>query len=90
MSGYYYPTHEALEFFAGRRTYPKRKVFVRGSEGKHILVVADQEDESKSFVDYLSDYSDREGALKDYREALSDHQDKIKAILEQNADSAGN
>ncbi len=90
MSGYYYPTHEALEFFAGRRTYPKRKVFVRDSEGKHVLVAADQEDESKSFADYLNDYSDREGALRDYREALSDYQDKIKAILEQNADSAGN
>jgi hypothetical protein len=88
MSGYYYPTHEALEFFTGRRTFPKRKVFVRGSGGKHVLV--DQEDESKAFADYLNDYSDREGALRDYREALSNYQDKIKAILEQNTVSAGN
>jgi len=92
MSGYYYPTREALEFFAGRRTFPKRKVFVRDREGKHVLVAADQGDEqSKSFADYLNDHrSDREGVLRDYRQALSDCQDKIKAILEQNAESAGN
>ena len=90
MSGYYFPTQEALEFFAGKRTFPKRKVFVRDSEGKHVQVSPDKEEESKSFTDYLNDYSDRDGALRDYREALSTYQDKIKAILGQNTDSARN
>ena len=84
MSGYYYPTHEALEFFAGRRMFPKKRVFVRDSEGKHVLISDDKDEENRSFTDYLNDRSDSVSALNDYKEALSAYQDRIKAILEQN------
>ena len=84
MSGYYYPTREALEFFSGKRNFPKKKVFVRDSEGKHVQVAEDGEAESKSFAEYLEDYADRDSALREYREALASHGEKIKAILEQN------
>ncbi|HKW04878.1 MAG TPA: hypothetical protein VJN71_06215 [Nitrososphaerales archaeon] len=68
MSGYYYPTSEALEFFEGKRNIPKKKVFVKDREGKHQFV-SDGGD-SKSFSEFLSDYADRESALSEYNEAL--------------------
>ena len=83
MSGYYYPTQEALEFFAGKRNFPKKKVFVKGGDGKHILVSEDEE--TRSFAEFLQDYADRDKALEDYREALTSNLDKIKAILERDA-----
>ena len=83
MSGYYYPTHEALEFFAGKRGFPKRRVFVRDSEGKHLQVSDDKDEENRTFEEYLNDHSDRVSALNDYKEALSTYRERIKAILEQ-------
>lgn len=80
MSGYYYPTEEALEFFAGKRSFPKKKVFARGNDGEHILVTEDTE--TRTFTEYLSDYADRDSALQEYRDALNANQDKIRAILE--------
>ncbi|MGA2874207.1 MAG: hypothetical protein ABSE82_01600 [Nitrososphaerales archaeon] len=77
MSGYYYPTEEALEFFEGKKNIPKKRVFVRDKDGKHVL--ASDEGESRSFSDYLGDYADRESALHEYSEALKDYQDRIKA-----------
>lgn len=68
MSGYYYPTSEALEFFEGKRNIPKKKVFVKDREGKHQFV--SDEGDSKSFSEFLSDYADRESALSEYNEAL--------------------
>ncbi|MHB8567163.1 MAG: hypothetical protein ACYC7D_11595 [Nitrososphaerales archaeon] len=81
MSGYYYPTQDALEFFAGKRSFPKKKVFARGSGGEHVLVSEDGE--LRSFTEYLADYADRDSALEEYRDALNANKDKIKAILEQ-------
>jgi hypothetical protein len=77
MSGFYYPTEEALEFFEGKKNIPKKRVFVRDKDGKHVL--ASDEGESRSFSDYLSDFADRESALQEYREALKDYNTKIKA-----------
>ena len=77
MSGYYYPTEEALEFFQGKKNLPKKRVFVRDKDGKHKLV--SDEGESKSFSEYLSDYADRESALNEYAEALRSYKEKIKA-----------
>jgi hypothetical protein len=76
MSGFYYPTEEALEFFEGKRRIPKKRVFVRDREGKHVL--ASDEGESKSFSEYLNDFAHRESALQEYREALKEY-DRIKA-----------
>ncbi len=80
MSGYYYPTKEALEFFQGKRNFTKKKVFAMDAEGKHVLVA--DEGESRSFAEYLEDYADRESALREYREALGSCGERIKAILE--------
>jgi len=68
MSGHYYPTQEALDFFSGKRGFPKKKVFIRNKDGKHQLV--SEEGELKSFSDYLGDYSDRESVLREYADAL--------------------
>jgi hypothetical protein len=76
MSGFYYPTEEALKFFEGKKNLPKKRVFTRGPDGRHVL--ASEEGESKSFADYLHDYSDRESALQEYRDALRDYQNRIK------------
>lgn len=81
MSGYYYPTEEALEFFQGKRNLPKKRVFIRDKEGKHQL--ASDEGEKRSFSEYLSDYADRESALKEYSDALSSYNAK-KPGKEQN------
>ena len=77
MSGYYYPTEEALEFFEGKRNIPKKRVFVKDKEGKHVL--ASDEGESRSFADYLNDHADRESSLQEYREALTAYQERVKA-----------
>jgi hypothetical protein len=77
MSGHYYPTEEALDFFEGKTGYPKRKVFVRGKDGKHELVASDAE--IRSFADYLSDHADRESALREYREALDSYKTKARS-----------
>jgi len=77
MSGYYYPTEEALAFFEGTKNVPKKRVFVRDKDGKHVL--ASDEGEKRSFSDYLSDYADRESALIEYRDALAAYQNKVKA-----------
>jgi hypothetical protein len=77
MSGYYYPTNEALEFFEGKRGFPKKKVFIRNKEGKHEPIGEDGE--VKSFADYLSDYADRDSALAEYREALQSFKEKLKS-----------
>jgi hypothetical protein len=74
MSGDYYPTSEALDFFEGKRDFPKKKVFARGKDGKHIPI--GEEGESRSFLDYLSDYADRDSALKEYREALGAYKNR--------------
>lgn len=80
MSGYYYPTKQALEFFSGRIKFPKKKVFVKGSGGKHVLVGEDGI--KRSFDEYLNDHADRDSALQEYRETLERYQDRIKATLE--------
>ncbi len=77
MSGYYYPTEEALEFFEGKKNIPKKKVFLRDKDGKHVL--ASDGGESKSFSDYLGDYADRESAMEEYKEALATYRTKIKS-----------
>ncbi|MHB1868785.1 MAG: hypothetical protein ACYCPP_07560 [Nitrososphaerales archaeon] len=79
MSGYYYPTEEAIEFFEGKKNVPKKRVFVRDKDGKHVL--ASDEGERRSFSDYLADYADRESALLEYREALKAYQNKVKADM---------
>jgi hypothetical protein len=76
MSGHYYPTQEALDFFEGKTGYPKKKVFVRGKDGKHELVATDSD--VRSFADYLSDYADRDSALKEYGEALNSYKARAK------------
>lgn len=81
MSGHYYPTQEALDFFEGKTGFPKKKVFVRGKDGKHELVATDSD--VRSFADYLSDYADREQALKEYGEALNSY--KLRAKGEEKA-----
>ena len=68
MSGFYYPTEEALEFFLGRRKFPKKKVFTKDKNGRHVL--ASEEGPMRTFSDYLSDYADRESALAEYSDAL--------------------
>lgn len=77
MSGYYYPTEEALEFFEGKRNIPKKRVFVKDKDGKHILV--SEEGEGRSFEDYLDDHADRESSLREYRDALKAYQERVKA-----------
>jgi hypothetical protein len=77
MSGYYYPTKDALEFFEGKKLIPKKRVFVRGKDGQHVLV--SEEGDKKAFNEYLSDYADRDGALKEYNEALGAYRAKFKA-----------
>lgn len=77
MSGYYYPTTEALEFFEGKRNIPKKRVFVKDREGKHQFV--SNEGESRSFSEYLSDYADRESALFEYNEALKSYKSRVKS-----------
>ena len=77
MSGFYYPTTEALEFFEGKRGFPKKKVFIRDKEGKHQPTGEDGE--VKSFVEYLSDYADRESALAEYKQALDSYKDRLKS-----------
>jgi hypothetical protein len=81
MSGLYYPTQDALEFFEGKRSIPKKRVFVKGEGGKHVLV--GDEGESKSFSDYLHDYSDRETALKEYTEALKSYRERYSDTKQQ-------
>jgi hypothetical protein len=76
MSGFYYPTKEAIEFFEGKRLVAKKRVFTRGKDGQHVL--RDEEGERKSFDEYLNDHSDRDSALKEYHEALDFHRRKIK------------
>jgi hypothetical protein len=77
MSGYYYPTSEALEFFEGKRGFPKKKVFVRNKEGKHEPIGEDGE--VKSFADFLADHADRESALAEYRLALEEYRSKFSS-----------
>jgi hypothetical protein len=77
MSGYYYPTKDALEFFEGKKLISKKRVFTKGKDGQHIL--RQEEGEKKGFSDYLYDYSDRESALKEYSEALEAYRKRIKA-----------
>jgi hypothetical protein len=77
MSGHYYPTTEALEFFEGKRGFPKKKVFIRDKEGRHQPIGEDGD--AKSFTEYLADYSDRDSALAEYKEALDAYRDKIKS-----------
>ncbi len=76
MSGYYYPTDEAIDFFSGKKTFPKRKVFTRDKSGKHLLV--SDEGERRLFSDYLSDHSDRQSALQIYSEALKAYHEKLQ------------
>jgi hypothetical protein len=76
MSGHYYPTQEALDFFEGKAGFPKKKVFVRGKDGKHELVQTDSD--VRSFADYLADYADRDSALKEYKEALNVYKARSK------------
>jgi hypothetical protein len=76
MSGYYYPTRDALDFFEGTKLVPKKRVFTKGKDGQHVL--RDEEGEKKAFSDYLNDYSDRESALREYSEALETYRRKIK------------
>ena len=77
MSGHYYPTTEALEFFEGKRGFPKKKVFIKDKEGKHQP--AGEGGEIRSFVEYLSDHADRDSALAEYREALDSYRNKAKS-----------
>ncbi len=77
MSGFYYPTKDALEFFEGRKLIAKKRVFKRGKDGQHVL--QGEEGDRKAFREYLEDYSDRESALKEYSEALGAYRSKIKA-----------
>lgn len=77
MSGYYFPTAEALEFFEGKKLISKKRVFVRGKDGQHVL--REEEGEKKSLNEYLDDYSDRESALREYSEALEAYRKKIMA-----------
>jgi hypothetical protein len=77
MSGYYYPTQEALEFFEGKKGLVKRRVFTKGKDGRHIL--AQEDGEARSFEQYLSDHGDRESALREYAQALEEYQKRIKA-----------
>jgi hypothetical protein len=77
MSGYYFPTRDALEFFEGTKRISKKRVFTRGKDGQHVL--RDEEGEKKAFSEYLNDYSDRESALKEYSDALETYRRKIKA-----------
>jgi hypothetical protein len=77
MSGHYYPTTEALEFFEGKRGFPKKKVFVRDKEGKHLPIWEDSD--MKSFSEYLADYSDRDSALAEYKEALDLYRSRMKS-----------
>ena len=76
MSGYYYPTEDALDFFEGKKNLPKKKVFTRGKDGRHVL--ASEEGEAKSFSDYLQDYADRDEALREYHDALRAYAEKKK------------
>jgi hypothetical protein len=76
MSGYYYPTTEALEFFEGKKGFPKKKVFVKDEKGRHQPV--GEEGELKPFTEYLSDYADRDSALAEYREALESYKNRVK------------
>jgi hypothetical protein len=77
MSGYYYPTDEAIDFFEGKKNIPKKRVFVRDKQGRHSL--ASEEGESRSFSDYLSDRADRESSLLEYRDALKAYKDRVGA-----------
>jgi len=77
MSGYYFPTKDAIEFFEGKKMISKKRVFTRGKDGEHVL--RDEEGEKKPFTEYLKDYSDRDSALKEYNEALYAYRKKIKA-----------
>jgi hypothetical protein len=77
MSGHYYPTTDALEFFEGKRGFPKKKVFIKDKEGRHQPT--GEEGEEKTFTDYLSDYADRDSALAEYREALDAYRNRLKS-----------
>ena len=77
MSGYYFPTRDALEFFEGKKLVAKKRVFTKGRDGQHVL--QGEEGEKKAFAEYLADYSDRESALKEYSEALEAYRKKMKA-----------
>jgi hypothetical protein len=77
MSGYYYPTKDALDFFEGKKLLSKKRVFARGKDGQHVL--RGEEGEKKAFTEYLADYSDRETALREYSEALEAYRRRIKA-----------
>ena len=77
MSGYYYPTEEAVDFFEGKKNIPKKRVFVRDNQGRHSL--ASEEGESRSFSDYLSDHADRESSLREYWDALKAYKDRVGA-----------
>ncbi len=76
MSGYYYPTEEALEFFEGRKKLPKKRVFTRDKDGKHVHV--SDAGESRSFSDYLGDFADRSTALREYGDALEQYKEKLR------------
>jgi hypothetical protein len=77
MSGYYYPTEEAIEFFEGKKNIPKKRVFVRDTQGRHSL--ASEEGESRSFSAYLSDHADGVSSLQEYWDALKAYKDRVGA-----------
>jgi len=77
MSGYYYPTEEALEFFEGTKNISKKRVFTRGKDGQHVF--AGEDAAKHSFNEFLEDFADRESALKEYSDALEAYRSKIKA-----------
>jgi hypothetical protein len=85
MSGYYFPTSEALDFFAGKIKFPKRKIFIRDKSGRHSEVP--EQTEERSFSEYLNDFADRESALKEYREALMIYEEKLKSTPQSQQDS---
>ena len=76
MSGYYYPTEEALMFFEGTKNIPKKRIFVRDKDGKHLHV--SDAGESRSFSQYLEDFADRDSALKEYADALGQYREKLR------------
>ena len=76
MSGYYYPTEEALMFFEGTKNIPKKRIFVRDKDGKHLHV--SDSGESRSFSQYLDDFADRDSALKEYADALEQYREKLR------------
>jgi len=57
--------------------FPKKKVFTKDKDGKHLLV--SEGGDLRSFSDYLNDFSDRETALQEYSSALKTYHEKLHA-----------